>query len=49
MADGSTRPIEKVKISDAVTATEPKTGKTATRKVTATITGDGPKRSMQDI
>ncbi|MFF7438843.1 polymorphic toxin-type HINT domain-containing protein [Streptomyces sp. NPDC008122] len=37
MADGSVKPIEDVKIGDEVTATDPVTGKTAAKKVTATI------------
>ncbi|WP_233290336.1 RHS repeat-associated core domain-containing protein [Kitasatospora sp. MBT66] len=37
MADGSTRPIEDVQPGDAVTSTDPQTGETASRPVTAKI------------
>jgi hypothetical protein len=43
MADGSTKPIEDVKVGDKVIATDPTTGKTAAQAVTATITGVGHK------
>jgi RHS repeat-associated protein len=43
MADGSRKPIEQVVIGDKVKATDPTTGKTADRAVTATITGTGAK------
>ncbi|WP_079100748.1 polymorphic toxin-type HINT domain-containing protein [Streptomyces sp. Root55] len=41
MADGTTRAIEDVRIGDEVLATDPATGRTVARKVTAEITGDG--------
>ncbi|MFJ6011531.1 polymorphic toxin-type HINT domain-containing protein [Streptomyces sp. NPDC092952] len=41
MADGSSRPIEKVKIGDEVLATDPETGETRSQKVTAEIKGQG--------
>ncbi|GEB54429.1 hypothetical protein GCM10017674_13410 [Streptomyces gardneri] len=41
MADGSTKPIEKVKAGDKVKATDPKTGETRIETVTAEITGQG--------
>ncbi|MEV7374658.1 polymorphic toxin-type HINT domain-containing protein [Streptomyces sp. NPDC090301] len=37
MADGSVKPIEKMRIGDEVLATDPKTGKSAKRKVDATF------------
>ncbi|WP_328427491.1 polymorphic toxin-type HINT domain-containing protein [Streptomyces sp. NBC_00443] len=37
MADGSTKPIEEVRIGDQIVVTDPSTGETATRKVVATI------------
>ena len=37
LADGTRKDIEDVQIGDKVTATDPKTGKTTTRKVVATI------------
>jgi RHS repeat-associated protein len=43
MADGSRRRIEDVKPGDQVLATDPETGRTAARTVTATITGEGEK------
>ncbi|MBN6052392.1 hypothetical protein JYK22_10660 [Nonomuraea sp. RK-328] len=44
MADGSTKPIEDVKIGDKVLATDPATGRNESRPVTALIAGQGPKR-----
>ncbi|MFF7182277.1 ricin-type beta-trefoil lectin domain protein [Streptomyces sp. NPDC008121] len=44
MADGSTKPIEKVKAGDKVKATDPKTGETRIETVTAEIKGQGLKR-----
>ncbi|WP_407077921.1 polymorphic toxin-type HINT domain-containing protein [Streptomyces sp. NPDC126499] len=41
MADGSTKPIEKVKTGDKVVATDPKTGQTRIETVTAQIKGQG--------
>ncbi|TLQ43820.1 Rhs family-like protein [Streptomyces marianii] len=43
MADGSTKPIEKVKAGDQVVATDPKTGKTSVQTAAATIVGKGSK------
>ncbi|GKQ40383.1 hypothetical protein ALMP_69090 [Streptomyces sp. A012304] len=43
MADGSTKPIEKVEVGDKVIATDPKTGKTTVQTATATIIGKGSK------
>ena len=36
MADGTRKPIEKIKVGDRVTATDPQTGKSTTEQVTAT-------------
>jgi RHS repeat-associated protein len=44
MADGSHKAIEQVQPGDQVTATDPESGKTQARAVTATITGKGAKR-----
>jgi hypothetical protein len=41
MADGTKKPIEKVKVGDKVLATDPKTGKTVAKKVVASFDGDG--------
>jgi RHS repeat-associated protein len=41
MADGSSKPIEDVQIGDHVLATDPETGETSSRVVTAEIRGDG--------
>ncbi|MEY9993608.1 RHS repeat-associated protein [Streptomyces sp. V4I8] len=43
MADGTTKPVEDVRIGDEVLATDPKTGETVAKKVTAQITGTGAK------
>ncbi|MGW5422550.1 ricin-type beta-trefoil lectin domain protein [Streptomyces sp. NPDC003943] len=43
MADGSTKPIERVKPGDKVRATDPATGITSVRMVTAAIKGTGSK------
>ncbi|MDT0267661.1 polymorphic toxin-type HINT domain-containing protein [Streptomyces sp. DSM 44915] len=43
MADGTTRPIEDVRIGDKVLATDPETGETSARTVTAEITTTGTK------
>ena len=43
MADGSTKPIEEVDIGDTVLATDPETGETKAKTVTATIIGHGSK------
>ncbi|MEV6654242.1 ricin-type beta-trefoil lectin domain protein [Streptomyces sp. NPDC051219] len=47
MADGSTKPIEKVKPGDKVKATDPKTGETRVETVTAAIKGDGVKHLVK--
>ncbi|MFF4198307.1 polymorphic toxin-type HINT domain-containing protein [Nonomuraea sp. NPDC001831] len=47
MADGSTKPIEKVELGDKVKATDPKTGKTTSRPVVNVITGEGKKNLVQ--
>ncbi|WP_371659829.1 polymorphic toxin-type HINT domain-containing protein [Streptomyces sp. NBC_00280] len=41
MADGTTKPIEDVKTGDKVLATDPGTGRTTVKTVTAEITGKG--------
>ncbi|WP_217208954.1 polymorphic toxin-type HINT domain-containing protein [Streptomyces sp. AC550_RSS872] len=43
MADGTTKAIEDVEIGDEVLATDPKTGETTVKTVTAEITGQGRK------
>ncbi|GAB2928718.1 polymorphic toxin-type HINT domain-containing protein [Streptomyces mayteni] len=43
MADGTTKPIEDVEIGDEVLATDPETGETTARTVTAEIVGTGEK------
>ncbi|TDC06140.1 hypothetical protein E1265_34955, partial [Streptomyces sp. 8K308] len=43
MADGTSRPIEEVEIGDEVLATDPETGETSARTVTAEISGSGQK------
>ncbi|WP_053170603.1 polymorphic toxin-type HINT domain-containing protein [Streptomyces sp. SBT349] len=43
LADGTSKPIEDVEIGDVVLATDPETGETTPRTVTAEITGTGPK------
>ncbi|MEH1093180.1 polymorphic toxin-type HINT domain-containing protein [Micromonospora sp. CPCC 205739] len=47
MADGSKRPIEKVKTGEKVLATDPKTGKTVSKAVVATIIGNGQKELVR--
>jgi RHS repeat-associated protein len=47
MADGSRKPIEKVQVGDKVLATDPKTGETGPREVTALISGEGAKNLVQ--
>ncbi|MER7130103.1 LamG-like jellyroll fold domain-containing protein [Streptosporangium saharense] len=44
MADGSTKPIEDIKVADQVVATDPVSGVTAARPVVTLITGDGIKK-----
>ncbi len=43
MADGSTKPIEDIELGDKVLATDPETGETTLRAVTAEIMGQGVK------
>ncbi|MFG2810327.1 polymorphic toxin-type HINT domain-containing protein [Streptomyces sp. DT199] len=43
-ADGTRKPIKDVNVGDAVLATDPETGETGPRKVTALIQGSGDKR-----
>ncbi|MGW5846550.1 polymorphic toxin-type HINT domain-containing protein [Streptomyces sp. NPDC055254] len=43
MADGTTKAIEEVEVGDKVLATDPETGETATKAVSATIIGEGSK------
>ncbi|MGW7428294.1 ricin-type beta-trefoil lectin domain protein [Streptomyces sp. NPDC054861] len=47
MADGSTKPIEKVKTGDKVVATDPGTGETRVENVTAEIKGQGLKHLVK--
>ncbi|MFJ2911718.1 RHS repeat-associated core domain-containing protein [Streptomyces sp. NPDC087228] len=47
MADGTSKPIEKVRIGDEVVATDPETGETKPRKVTAEIKGHGLKNLVE--
>ncbi|MBO4274627.1 Hint domain-containing protein [Microbispora triticiradicis] len=47
MADGSYKPIEQVEVGDFVLATDPVTGSTEPRPVTAVITGYGEKQLVQ--
>ncbi|WP_240676743.1 ricin-type beta-trefoil lectin domain protein [Streptomyces sp. B27] len=47
MADGSTKPIEDVKVGDKVKATDPKTGETRIETVTAEIKGEGLKHLVK--
>lgn len=47
MADGSTKDIEDVKVGDKVLATDPVTGKTTVRTVTAEIKGEGLKHLVK--
>ena len=44
MADGTTKPIEAVRVGDRVVATDPGTGTSRARQITALIRGDGFKR-----
>ncbi|MER7760701.1 HYD1 signature containing ADP-ribosyltransferase family protein [Streptomyces sp. NPDC097619] len=43
LANGRSKPISQVKVGDLVLATDPKTGKTVAKKVTAEIVGQGKK------
>ncbi|MEV4800426.1 polymorphic toxin-type HINT domain-containing protein [Nonomuraea sp. NPDC049421] len=47
MAGGSTKPIEAINIGDMVVASDPDTGRTAARPVTALIDGIGTKRLVE--
>ncbi|MFI8091823.1 ricin-type beta-trefoil lectin domain protein [Streptomyces sp. NPDC086080] len=47
MADGTTKPIEKVKAGDKVIATDPKTGERRIETVTAEIKGEGLKHLVK--
>ncbi|MFD8718295.1 polymorphic toxin-type HINT domain-containing protein [Streptomyces sp. NPDC059629] len=47
MADGSTKPIEDVRTGDKVLATDPETGRTEVKTVTAEITGKGLKHLVR--
>ncbi|MDX2564918.1 SpvB/TcaC N-terminal domain-containing protein [Streptomyces sp. TX20-6-3] len=47
MADGTHKPIGRVRIGDTVTATDPVTGETGPRTVTALITGEGEKNLVE--
>ncbi|MFJ4338097.1 polymorphic toxin-type HINT domain-containing protein [Streptomyces sp. NPDC088915] len=47
MADGSTKPIEEVKVGDEVLAGDPNTGTTRAETVTAEIKGEGLKRLVR--
>ncbi|MEV0830126.1 polymorphic toxin-type HINT domain-containing protein [Nonomuraea rubra] len=47
LADGSTKPIEQVKVGDQVLATNPETGQTAAKPVIALIAGSGAKNLVQ--
>ncbi|MFB7215581.1 polymorphic toxin-type HINT domain-containing protein [Streptomyces sp. NPDC056255] len=44
MADGSSKPIKDIKIGDKILATDPQTGETGPRTVTAFIEGNGEKQ-----
>lgn len=44
VADGTSKPIEQLKLSDKVKATDPATGKTTAQPVVATIIGQGTKQ-----
>jgi hypothetical protein len=47
LADGTSRPIEKLKLGDRVAATDPKRGKTKAQPVAATIIGQGDKQLVE--
>ncbi|MFE1557576.1 ricin-type beta-trefoil lectin domain protein [Streptomyces sp. NPDC058734] len=47
MADGSSKPIDDLKPGDNVLATDPETGETAAKDVTATILGEGIKNLVE--
>jgi RHS repeat-associated protein len=44
LSDGTSKPIEQLKLGDKVKATDPETGKTTAEPVVATITGQGTKQ-----
>ncbi|MFF1821363.1 polymorphic toxin-type HINT domain-containing protein [Kribbella sp. NPDC058245] len=48
MADGSRRPIEKLKLGDSILATDPSTGKTSAEHVVRTIIGQG-RKDLVDV
>ncbi|WP_170166737.1 RHS repeat-associated core domain-containing protein [Lentzea atacamensis] len=47
MADGSSKPIEQIKLGDQVLATDPETGQSRAEGVVRTIVGDGSKNLVQ--
>lgn len=47
LADGSTKRISDVKVGDLIEATDPKTGKSEARKVTAEVIGEGIKHLVR--
>ncbi|MEU6263200.1 hypothetical protein [Saccharopolyspora shandongensis] len=47
MADGSSKPIEEIREGEEVLATDPVTGETTSRRVVATITGEGQKALVE--
>ncbi|GII91903.1 polymorphic toxin-type HINT domain-containing protein [Sinosporangium siamense] len=47
MADGTRKPIENIEVGDKVLATDPKTGKTGAKAVTALISSKGAKNLVQ--
>ncbi|MFZ3494698.1 polymorphic toxin-type HINT domain-containing protein [Streptomyces sp. 5.8] len=47
MADGTTKPIEEIENGDKVQASDPETGETAPKDVTATIQGEGIKSLVE--
>ncbi|MFJ1599219.1 polymorphic toxin-type HINT domain-containing protein [Streptomyces sp. NPDC088261] len=47
LADGTAKPIEELKVGDRVLATDPETGKTAEKRVTAEIEGQGLKNLVK--
>ncbi|MER6007438.1 polymorphic toxin-type HINT domain-containing protein [Nonomuraea angiospora] len=47
MADGSRRPIEEIRVGDEVLATDPATGETAAKKVSALINSSGTKNLIK--
>ncbi|WP_306208171.1 golvesin C-terminal-like domain-containing protein [Actinoplanes sp. RD1] len=47
LADGTSKPIEQIRTGDKVLSTDPVTGRTEARAVTATITGQGVKKLVE--